>query len=599
MQLHSLPLARVGNAVRSRAEFGSDYLVEIIRALGVEFAAFNPGSSFRGLHDSIVNFGGVHSPEVIECTHEEISVAIAHGYAKATGKPMVAIAHDVVGLQHATMAIFNAWVDRVPMMVLGGTGPVDAIQRRPWIDWMHTALVQGNIVRDYTKWDDQPASLPASADSLIRAYRLTTAEPTAPVYVCFDSTLQEMRVEEELYVPDLGKYPMPTRVGPDPVALERTADRLVAAERPVLVADFLGRNPDAVRALVALAEALGAPVLDRGGRFNMPTTHPLDQTGAAQETLSDADLVLMLDVQDPFGALTVPEGVAPATRYQQPPDATVITISTKDLLVGSWTSEFQREAPVDVAITADTSIAVPQLLDLVRERLVHDSVRRDHFSQRGAEWADRNRARRRQWRAEAQAGAGRSPLSLGFAAATIWDVIRDEDWALVNGGLGSWARRLWSFREPYQFIGTSGGAGLGYGMGASIGAALGLRGTNHIPINLQADGDLLMTPGALWTAAHHRVPMLTIIHNNRSFYNSEEHAIRMANFRERPVEHAGIGTQIVDPSVNYATLARGFGLPAEGPITDPKELRPAVERALRLVKDEGATVVVDVVCEAR
>ena len=583
MQLHSLALGAVGNAVRSQSEF----------------VAFNPGSSFRGLHDSIVNFGGRESPEIIECCHEEISVAIAHGYAKASGKPMVAIAHDVVGLQHATMAMFNAWVDRVPMLVLGGTGPVDSIARRPRIDWIHTAQVQGNLVRDFTKWDDQPASLPACSDSLIRAYRLTTAEPTAPVYVCFDVGLQEKRVDEELWVPDLTKYRTPTRVGADPVAMERLADLLVGSERPVLVADHLGRNPEVVQSLVSLAEALGAPVIDLGGRFNMPNTHPLDATGAAPEALGEADAILLLDVQDPFGAITVPEAVRPATKYLQPPTCKILSIGVKELLVGSWTSEFQREAPLDLAIAADTSIALPQLVELVRERLLHDSPKRDQFSERGAVWADRNRARRQRWRTEAAAGADRQPLSLGFVAGTIWDVIRDEDWALANGGLGGWARRLWSFREPYQDLGGSGGAGLGYGMGASIGAALAMRGTGRIPIDLQADGDLLMTPSALWTAAHHNVPLLTVVHNNRSYYNSEEHAIRMAQFRERPVEKTGIGTQIVEPNVDYATMARSFGVIGEGPVTKPEELRPAIERALRAVKDDGAAVCVDVVCEAR
>src|SRR5438093_13088298 len=143
---------------RSSAEFGSDYIVEILRALGIEYAAFNPGSSFRGIHDSLVNFPGAGGPEIIECLHEEISVAIAHGYAKAAGRPMAAIAPNVLVLQHATMAIFNAWVDRVPLLVLGGTGPVDAMHRRPWIDWIHTAHVQGNLVRDFVKWDNQPTS---------------------------------------------------------------------------------------------------------------------------------------------------------------------------------------------------------------------------------------------------------------------------------------------------------------------------------------------------------------------------------------------------------------------------------------------------------
>src|SRR5581483_2260776 len=224
-------LATPTEGTRSRAEFGSDYIVEVIRALGIEYAAFNPGSSFRGIHDSLVNFAGQQRPEIIECLHEEISVAIAHGYAKAAGRPMVAIAHNVVGLQHATMAIFNAWVDRVPILVVGGTVPVDPMRRRPRIDWIHTALVQGNLVRDFVKWYDQPPSLAACAESLTRAYKVATTQPTAPVYVCFDTELQEMRAEGDLMIPAMARYATATRLAPDPAALEQAADLLVSAQR--------------------------------------------------------------------------------------------------------------------------------------------------------------------------------------------------------------------------------------------------------------------------------------------------------------------------------------------------------------------------------
>ncbi len=586
-------------ATRSRAEFGSDYIVEIIRALGIEFAAFNPGSSFRGIHDSLINFGGEQKPEVIECLHEEISVAIAHGYAKATGKPMVAIAHNVVGLQHATMAIFNAWVDRAPILVLGGTGPVDPMRRRPRIDWIHTALVQGNLVRDFVKWDDQPPSLAACAESLTRAYKVATTQPTAPVYVCFDTELQEMRAEGELIVPDISRYQTATRLAPDPVALEQVADLLVGSQRPTIVADLVGRDPGAVTALMALAEALGAPVIEHGDRFSMPNTHPLNAEGASHEALAESDVVLLLAVQDAYGALTRVDRVRRTTEYVQSPDCKIVNIAVNDLMVRSWTGDYQRQVPIDVNIAADTAIAVPLLASLVRERLVSRSDARDRFSERGAVWADRNRERRARWREQAAASANRSPLSLAAVAATVWDVIKDDDWALANGSLNGWARRLWSFREPHQYLGGSGGAGLGYGMGASIGASLGARGTNRLTVNLQADGDFLFTPSALWTAAHHKIPMLAVMHNNRSLYNSEEHGIQIAEYRDRPVENAGIGTQITGPNVDFATLARAYEVHGEGPITQQSELRPAIERALRVVKDKGEMALVDVVCEAR
>src|SRR5512139_382711 len=195
---------------KRKPKYGSDLIVDLMRALDIEYAAFNPGATFRGIHDSIVNYGGNTKPEVIFCCHEEYSVAMAHGYAKATGKPMAAITHDVVGLQHATMAIFNAWCDRVPIIVMGGTGPMDAARRRPRIDWQHTALVQGNIVRDYVKWDDQPFSIRGVPDSLIRGYRIAMTEPKAPVYICYDADLQEDELKESIEIPDITRFAPPT-----------------------------------------------------------------------------------------------------------------------------------------------------------------------------------------------------------------------------------------------------------------------------------------------------------------------------------------------------------------------------------------------------
>ncbi len=287
------------------------------------------------------------------------------------------------------------------------------------------------------------------------------------------------------------------------------------------------------------------------------------------------------------------------TEYIQPPDCKIISIGVGDLLVRSWTGDFQRQVPTDLPIIGEPGVALPLLLGLVRERLTKNGEARDRFSTRGAEWADKNRARRQQWRAGVADTAQRSPLALPFVAQTVWDVVKGEDWVLANGDLAGWSRRLWDIRQPHQYLGGSGGAGLGYGMGASIGAALANRDTNRLIVNLQADGDLLFTPSAFWTAAHHHVPMLAVIHNNRSLYNSEEHGIQIAEYRDRPVERAGIGTQLRDPNVDFGMLARSYGCYGEGPIERAEDLKPALERALRVVKDEGKLAVVDVVSEPR
>jgi thiamine pyrophosphate-dependent acetolactate synthase large subunit-like protein len=580
-------------------QYGSDVIVDLLKAVGIEYAACNPGSSFRGLHDSIVNYGGNRQPEIITCGHEETSVAIAHGYAKATGRPMAAIAHDIVGLQHASMAIFNAWCDRVPVMVLGGTGPMDLTKRRPWIDWIHTALVQGNLVRDYVKWDDQPHTLAAVPESFIRAYRTAITEPQGPVYLCYDVDLQESPLAEPISLPNLRHHAPPVPMAANLEAVQQVAAWLVQAEHPVIVADAVGRHPAAVGALVELAELLAIPILDQGARFNVSNMHALDCTGAEAELLPRADVVLALDVVDLFRSLT---RLDRSTRTLHPlvsDQATIVHISLGDFAIRSWAGDYQRLQRVDLPIAADTSIALPQIIAACRDRLGRDGTQAVRVQERFAQTQAIHERLRRGWRERAQQLAGQTPMAPASVAATLWDLIKERDWILVHGTLTGWARRLWEWHNPRQYLGGSGGAGVGYAIGASLGAALAHKGSGRLCIDLQPDGDLLACTSALWTAAHHQIPLLMVMHNNRSLYNSEEHAAEVARIRGRPLANKGIGTHLDNPPVDFAMVARGFGIHAEGPVEDARALRPAFEHALKVVSEEGRPALVDVVAQPR
>jgi acetolactate synthase-1/2/3 large subunit len=584
---------------KKQPQYGSDVVVDLMKAFDIEYAAFNPGATFRGIHDSIVNYGGNYMPEVIFCNHEEISVAVAHGYAKAKGRPMIAIVHDMVGLQHASMAIFNAYIDRVPIMVLGGTGPMNTKRRRPRIDWIHTALVQGNQVRDYVKWDDQPFSLADVPDSFIRGYRIATTEPMAPVYINYDADIQEDSITSPIEVPDVARYAPPAPVQANPAALRQAAQLLVNAQMPLIIADSLGRNPKAVPALIELAELLAIPVLDKGARFNFPTTHPLDVTDGAREVLRQADVIMALDVADLYGSLTTVSKQTRACEYVTSPGAKLISISMNDMLVHSWAGDYHALQAVDVPMCADTAVAVPELTRLCRELLGNDGKRKAIIDAREKELGEKHKNRRARWLADARAKSSQKEISTAWLALELGEVIKKEDWVLVNGTSNGWARRLWDFNKPNQYLGASGGAGVGYGSGAAIGAALALKDTGKLAVNIQADGDLLMTSSSLWTAAKHRIPLLIVMHNNQSFYNSEEHGIEVAKFRDRPVENAGIGTHVDDPEVDFAKMAQSFGVNAEGPIRRPADLRPALERALNFVKERKLPYLVDVIAEPR
>ncbi len=594
------PSAETGAETRTPV-YGSDLIVDLLRELGIEYAAFNPGASFRGLHDSLVNYGGDRAPRTVLCTHEEISVALAHGYAKAVGKPMAAILHDVVGLQHACMAIFNAWCDRVPVLLLGGTGPMDAARRRPWIEWIHTALVQGNHIRDFVKWDDQPGSVAAAVDSVLRAYRLMQAEPTGPVYVCLDVPLQEEPLPAGVALPpDIRRWVCQAPLQADTAGLEQAVDWLAAARRPVILADTVGRSPVGAAALRELAELLKAPVADFEGRFNFPSTHPLDATGVVPDLLRKADVVFAVDVVDLWGALRAVGAKRKPTSYAPPVDARVISLSVSELLVRSWASDYQRLQPVDLNLVGDSKVALPALVALLRDRVdgAPDAARAR--AARATVLGTAAAERRAAWEADARAQATRATISPAYLALTLRDALAGQDWVLSNSGLRGWARRLWAIERSCQWLGSQsgGGAGVGYGIGASLGVALANRGTGRLVVDIQPDGDLLYCSSALWTAARERLPLLIVMWNNRSYYNSEEHAVTIARHRGRPVENAGIGTRPEAPAVDFAGLARSFGIQAAGPVTTVADLPLALAHAVPVVAS-GEPYLLDVVTDPR
>lgn len=577
------------------ARYGSDLIVDMMKSLGIEYVAINPGSSFRGIHDSLVNYNQNKNPEIILCCHEEIAVSVAHGYAKATGKPMAAIVHNVVGLQHASMAIYNAWCDRTPILVMGGTGPMDTSKRRPWIDWIHTALVQGNLVRDFVKWDDQPMGVGAISNSIMRGYRTAMTEPKGPVYLCFDVDLQEVELKEDIILPDISRHRPPAPLQAEAGVLQEAARLLAQAERPVILADYMGRNPESMTYLVELADLLSIPVIDRGARHNIPNTHPCDLTGREKELVEKADVIMGLDVMDLYGALVRHDTKTKSSKPAITPDCKVIHASLADLAIRSWSSDVQELAPIDLPILADTRVFLPVLTEEIRRQAkfsksVVEDRRRQLSSQHDEIRGNSQGDLKRRW--------DESPISPPRMTHEIWQVIKDEDWTLVAGAFRGWPRRLWDWKKPASFLGGYGGGGLGYSPGASVGAAIGLRDSGTVCIDLQRDGDLLFTNSALWTASSYKVPLLIIMTNNRTYYNDEEHQEKVAITRGRPVENKGIGMRMESPPVDFATLAKSFGIFSEGPIVDPTKIQPAVRRALKVVKEERKPALVDVIIQA-
>ena len=565
------PAGISGNA----AAYGSDVIAEALQSLGVPYLALNPGASYRGLHDSLVNHLGNDKPQMLLCLHEEHAVAIAHGWAKVSGTLMAAAVHANVGLFHATMAVFNAWCDRMPVLVLGATGPVDASKRRPWIDWIHTARDQGAIVRAYVKWDDQPASPAAARESLLRAGFLARAAPMGPVYVNLDSEMQEATLDHPLPSLDAARF-MPSVATVPPADLVRQAAAMLkGARRPVILAGRVSRSPADWAARVALAEHLGARVLTDlkvGAAF--PTGHPLHAGApgvfATPDNLSvlrDADVVLALDWVDLAGILS-------AAWPGRPAPAKIIQASIDFHLHNGWSMDHQALPPIDLLLATEPAAAVAELLHALGVA------------------------------PSAPAGSpppplppapdGPGPLAVSMLAAGLRHAVDGRETCLLHLPL-SWDGAWWPFRHPLDYIGADGGGGIGSGPGISVGAALALRdGTSgRLPVAILGDGDFLMGVTAIWTAVHYRIPLLIVVANNRSFFNDEVHQERMAVNRGRPVENKWIGQRISDPDMDLAGLARAQGAQGFGPIQEAAGLVPAFRAAIAVV-DGGGVAVVDV-----
>jgi acetolactate synthase-1/2/3 large subunit len=570
--------------------YGSDLMVDAIKAQGFEYISLNPGSSFRGLHDSLVNYGG-NEPQMIECPHEKVAVGIAHGYAKASGKPMAVVLHDVVGLLHGTLGIYYAYIDRVPVVVFGGAGPMDTSRRRPNIDWIHSANVQGNVVRDYTKWDDQPFSLAAVPESIARAARIATSEPAGPVYVALDAGLQEDLLEGEVAMPDVRRLPPPSAIGADPEALRRLAEMLVASERPVMIPGFAGRDPVAFGQLVDLAELLAIGVVDTDIRLNFPNRHHLNVTGS--RALEEADLVFFVDVKDMGKATQELDSTTRTITSRIAGGARVVDLGFNHVSISSWSHDFAALHETDLQVTADTSVALPQLLELCRDM----ADRRDEREQRRAALAQVHRETWEGWRRQAASSWDESPVSTARLASEVWDVVKDYDWVLTAGTAHDWALRTWDFDAPYRHPGKSLGTATQIAM--SIGVALAHRGSDRLVVALQPDGDLMFDLGALWVAAYYKIPILVVMFNNRAYYNDWEHQERIARRRGTPVERARIGMEIDNPAPDFAAVARAMGWYGEGPVDDPAEVGGAVARAAKMVLEQGGPALVDVVCQPR
>jgi thiamine pyrophosphate-dependent acetolactate synthase large subunit-like protein len=573
---------------------GSDFMVDVIKTLDIKYMPCNPASSFRGLHESLIDYGGNKQPEFLTCMHEESAVGMAHGYFKVAGKPLLTLCHGTVGLQHAAMAIYNAWCDRVPVLVVGGND-LDAAHRPPGVPTIHSAQDINALVRDFTKWDDTPVSAQHFAQSFVRMYKIATTPPYGPVMMSLDAGLQQEPIREngeKLYIPRFVPSSPPQG---DSGAVKEAARLLASAERPVIVVDRAARTPNGIKLLVELAEALQAPVVDMGGRMNFPKTHYLSRPA---NIIGQADVIIGMELSDFWGVVNSytdngDNGVG-FNESKIKPSTKLISINSVDLNTKSNYQDFQRFLSVDVSMPADAEATLPALIEAVKSAIPDE--RRAAIAKRGETIRKAHAEARENAKQAAAIAWDASPISTARLVMETWAQIKDLDWSLVSsaGNVSDWPNRLWPMEQHHHWLGGSGGYGVGYGAPASIGAALANRDLGRFSVSIQSDGDLMYAPGALWTAARHRIPLLAVMHNNRGYHQEVMHIQRVANFRDRVAylgnDMAPLGTSIQNPDIEYHKLAESMGWWAKGPIKDPADLGPAIKEAVAVVQSGQPTL---------
>ena len=584
----------------------SDFMVDVLKSLDIDYVYSNPASSFRGLHESLINYGQNIKPEFITCMHEESSVAMAHGYFKVTGKPQMVLCHGTVGLQHGAMSVYNAWCDRAAVLVMGGTD-LDAARRAPGVPTTHSAQDINALVRDFTKWDDQPVSLQHFAQSLVRAYKYMMTPPNEPVMIALDGGLQEEFMHDHgasLYIP---RYTPPAPPQAEVNALRETARLLVNAENPVIFVDRVARTANGVKYLVQLAELLQVPIVDQGGRMNFPHTHHLSQNGSAQQLVRNADVIVGLEMTDFWTTVNqfIDNGEDDGLGIRESkikPGARLITISSVDLNQKSNYQDFQRFQAVDISMAGDAEASLPSLIEAVKQAIPSD--KKAAYEKRGEAMKKAWQQSRERMRAAAAIGWDATPISTARLSAELYNAVKDLDWSLVStsGNTSGWPMRMFKVEKHYQWIGGSGGSGLGYGLPGSIGGAHANKQFGRFSVAIQGDGDLMYAPGALWTAARHEIPILSVMHNNKGYHQEVMHVQRLSNRRVRVANNGRdfgpIGTRIENPDIDYAGLAKSMGWYAEGPINDPKDLAPALKRAVEVVK-KGQPALLNTVTQPR
>ena len=568
-----MKLDKIEGKPDDKVAWGSDIAAQMLRRFGIPFISLNPGASYRGFHDSLVNHLGNENPGIILCLHEDHSVAIAHGYAKATGEPMACVLHSNVGLLHGMMGIFNAWCDRAPMIMLGATGPVASEKRRPWIDWIHTSRDQGAYIRSIVKWDDQPTSPAALVESMVRGNMMTRSAPTAPVYVVLDAGFQETKLDKEPEWPDVKRFQPPKPPRPSKETLDEMVAILSNAKKPIILFGRGSRQDEFWQPRIRLAERLGACVftdLKQGAMF--PSDHPHHYTEPFNAIAKDARAVDVRGRRHPRARLD-------GSRRRAAPGQERRHGHREDhRLLARPEPAHRRQHGVPGAAAVRRVRGDDRRCD--GRRAQRGARRRPQGSVEGQGCQPRRRMRtaRSPWRS--------SPRRCGISS-TI-------------------PRTSRSARSAAAGRSTSGRSRAACPISARTAAAVSARAPAFRSARRSRciTSSRTATRSRCWATAtsawarprsgarsKHRIPLLVIVNNNRSYFNDELHQDHVAKDRGREPKNRWIGLRMEDPVPNIAKLAEAQGAVGIGPVTSQEDARAAIAKGVDVLKKGGVCVI--------
>jgi acetolactate synthase-1/2/3 large subunit len=581
-----------GTCKSNKPAYGSDAVVELLNGFGFDYAFLNPGSSYRGLQDSIVNYNANVKPKVILGLHEDVVTAMAQGYATASGRPALCILHNLVGLMHGVMGIFNIYCSGMPVVILGGSGPSDINLRGP-VDYLHSANTQGELVRSFVKWEDEATTVEGVLDSVMRGYKIANTSPKGPVYIAFDSGLQEQALDQSIERPkvDHPRFQPPVPPAANVDVIDRVADMLIKARYPMLVGGRIGYLPAATGPVRELVELLGAAYSEDRSFVSMATKHPQNLTGS-REALKKADVILAIDCADVHWTVGGYMGRRSNTyKKLEAQEQQIIDLSLNENANRRWSRVGGPIANTAMQVMADPLTGLAQIISVVKKRLAAERGLAPRFAKRAAEIAKEKAELVRRQQKRLNERWDQNPISPGRMTAELFAAVRHKPWYLTLRNHRSWPEGAWEFDGAGQYAGHSSGGGLGHGTGASVGAAFACLDDGRFPVGIIGDGDFLMATVAIWTAVHYKVPLLMVINNNTSWYNDEEHQANIAKIRGRPPENAHIGTTTRDPDVDFIKVSEGYGAYTEGPILEPQDLAGAFKRAVKVVEAGGVAVI--------